>query len=168
MGRQKSHHRGGDVSKILVGLAPLGGTAVRSVTPGMGETGIHSIDFLHMEQAMRTTSLDVTVIRQRRALRRAAIIGGAAAVATALLFAQPFSFPRADQKAATDADVSQPVAAPRQAALEPATFEIVTSPVIETNPQFFFGSGDGSSGYYAERPQPAERKPDLVRYERLP
>jgi hypothetical protein len=24
---------------------------------------------------------------------------------------------------------------------------------IETNSQFFFGSGDGSSGYYAERPE---------------
>jgi hypothetical protein len=117
---------------------------------------------------MRTTSLDVTIVRQRRALRRAAIIGGAAAVATALLFAEPFSFPAADQKAATDANVSQRVATSGQAALEPATFEIVTSPVIETNPQFFFGSGDGSNGYYAERPEPAQRKLDLVRYERMP
>jgi hypothetical protein len=30
----------------------------------------------------------------------------------------------------------------------------VTSPAIETNPKFFFGAGDGSNGYYAERPRP--------------
>jgi hypothetical protein len=35
------------------------------------------------------------------------------------------------------------VAAPR---------EITPSPVIESNPKFFFGAGDGSSGYYDERP----------------
>lgn len=36
--------------------------------------------------------------------------------------------------------------------LEPVAFAIVPSPVIGANPQFYFGSGDGSSGYYAERP----------------
>jgi hypothetical protein len=35
--------------------------------------------------------------------------------------------------------------------------KIVPSPVIETNPKFFFGSGDGSNGYYAERPNHPER-----------
>ena len=44
-------------------------------------------------------------------------------------------------------NVSQPVAT-----LKPATFRIAPSPVIEANAQFFFGTGDGSSGYYAERP----------------
>jgi hypothetical protein len=34
----------------------------------------------------------------------------------------------------------------------PATLEIVPSPVIDTNSEFFFGTGDGSIGYYAERP----------------
>jgi hypothetical protein len=34
----------------------------------------------------------------------------------------------------------------------PATLEIVPSPVIDTNGEFFFGTGDGSAGYYAERP----------------
>ena len=29
--------------------------------------------------------------------------------------------------------------------------EIVPSPVIETNPQFFFGTGDQSAGYYSDR-----------------
>ena len=60
------------------------------------------------------------------------------------------------------ADVSQGVAVQ-----EPATEteSIVASPTIETNSQFFFGSGDGSSGYYAERP---ELTLALVRYERMP
>ena len=38
------------------------------------------------------------------------------------------------------------------AALGPVTFEIVPSPVIDTNGQFFFGTGDASAGYYSERP----------------
>jgi len=28
----------------------------------------------------------------------------------------------------------------------------VPAPVIETHAKFFFGTGDGSAGYYAERP----------------
>jgi hypothetical protein len=34
----------------------------------------------------------------------------------------------------------------------PATLEIVPSPVIDTHSEFFFGTADGSAGYYAERP----------------
>jgi len=30
----------------------------------------------------------------------------------------------------------------------------VVSPTMDTNPRFFFGAGDGSNGYYAERPRP--------------
>jgi hypothetical protein len=65
--------------------------------------------------------------------------------------------------ALTRADVSQPVAHQ-----EPATetVSIVASPTIDTNPQFFFGTGDGSNGYYAERPEPTLLA--LVRYERMP
>jgi len=51
--------------------------------------------------------------------------------------------------APVSADISQPVAT-----LKPATFRIAPSPVIEANARFFFGTGDGSSGYYAERPNP--------------
>jgi hypothetical protein len=42
----------------------------------------------------------------------------------------------------------------------------VTSPTIDTNSEFFFGSGDGSSGYYAA--EPPEPTLVLVRYERMP
>ena len=34
----------------------------------------------------------------------------------------------------------------------PAASEIEPSPVIEPDPRFFVGAGDGSNGYYAERP----------------
>jgi|ERR1700756_5180534 hypothetical protein len=34
----------------------------------------------------------------------------------------------------------------------PAAMEIKPSPVIEPDPGFFVGAGDGSNGYYAERP----------------
>jgi hypothetical protein len=34
----------------------------------------------------------------------------------------------------------------------PAALEIKPSPVIEPDPGFFVGAGDGSNGYYAERP----------------
>jgi hypothetical protein len=43
-------------------------------------------------------------------------------------------------------------AAPSKDEIVPATFEIKPSPVIEPDPAFFIGAGDGSSGYYAERP----------------
>jgi hypothetical protein len=45
------------------------------------------------------------------------------------------------------------------------TVFIVASPTIEANSPFFFGTGDGSNGYYAERPEPMLA---LVRYERMP
>ena len=34
----------------------------------------------------------------------------------------------------------------------PAASEIKPSPVIESDPGFFVGAGDGRNGYYAERP----------------
>jgi len=34
----------------------------------------------------------------------------------------------------------------------PAALEIKPSPVIEPDPGFFVGAGDGGNGYYAERP----------------
>jgi hypothetical protein len=58
------------------------------------------------------------------------------------VFGKPF------YSAASSTDVSRP-AANQEPATEEASF--VTSPTIETNPQFFFGSGDGSNGHYAER-----------------
>jgi hypothetical protein len=46
--------------------------------------------------------------------------------------------------------------APARTEVEPRGYEITPSPVIEPNPKFFFGAGDGSSGSYDE-PQKMNR-----------
>lgn len=92
------------------------------------------------------------------AVHRVAVIGGATAIVIiALLFAKPFYLAMINATTPSSANESRPVA--NQV---PATEEVsfVVSPTIETNPRFFFGSGDGSNGYYAERPEPT---PDRVR-----
>ncbi len=97
---------------------------------------------------MSTKSLDVTSVRPRRVLPWAAMIGSAAAgIVIGLLTAGSFFDTATDPIASVNVSLSQPVAVP-----EPVTFEIVPSPVVETNGQFFFGTGDGSAGYYSERP----------------
>jgi hypothetical protein len=106
------------------------------------------------EQAMRAMGL------AESGFRRVVVIAGAtAAVMVALLFAKPF-YSATTAKAPSSADVSQPVA-------EPVTevISIVASPTIDANPQFLFGCGDGSNGYYAERPEPTLA---FVHYERMP
>ena len=98
---------------------------------------------------MRATGLS------KSAVHRVAVIGGATLIVMmALLFAKPFF--SAMTNAATPNE-SRPVAI-QEPAIEEVSF--VVSPTVETNPKFFFGSGDGSNGYYAERPQP---RPDPVR-----
>ena len=95
---------------------------------------------------MITMNLDVTTVRPRRVLRLAALIGSAAVgIVIGLLTAGTFFSAATGPKAGVS--LNQPVAA-----LEPVTFEIVPSPVVEANGQFFFGTGDGSAGYYSERP----------------
>lgn len=92
------------------------------------------------------------------AVHRVAVIGGATAIVmVALLFAKPFYSAMTDATAPSSANESRAVANQ-----EPATEEVsfVVLPTMETNPKFFFGSGDGSNGYYAERPEPA---PDRAR-----
>ena len=107
-----------------------------------------------MEKAMSWDESDVF---------RVMTIGGAtAAVMVALVLAKPFYSATADAKAPVSSAVSQPVAA-QAPAMEAISF--VTSPTIDTNSEFFYGSGDGSSGYYAQRPEP---RLVLVRYERMP
>jgi hypothetical protein len=102
-----------------------------------------------MERAMSTMSLDVTSVRPRRVLRLAAMTGGPAATAVVigLLIAPSFFHTATNAKQSTNSSLNQPVATP-----ELVAFKIVPSPVIETNGQLFFGTGDGSAGYYSERP----------------
>jgi len=105
-----------------------------------------AIGFPDMEPAMSATGL------AESGVRRVVVIGGATAIVMiALLSAKPFYSAMTNPKAASSADVSRPVANQK-----PVTEEVsfVTSPTVETNPKFFFGSGDGSNGYYAERPEP--------------
>ncbi len=68
-------------------------------------------------------------------------------VAIGVLTAGSFFATATDPKTSVNVSLSQPVTVP-----EPIAFEIVPVSVIETNPQFFFGTGDGSVGYYSERP----------------
>ena len=97
---------------------------------------------------MSTMNLDLTALRPHRLLAFATMIGGlVTGVAIGALIAELFFATATDPKASVNVSLSQPLAVP-----EPVTFEIVPSPVIETTPQFFFGTGDGSEGYYSERP----------------
>ena len=94
---------------------------------------------------MNTTNANVPIVA-RRPMRWAVLVGGiAVGFATGLLTAKSFSFSANAPKAAFAAKPTQP------AAPVPATSEIVPSPVIEANPQFFFGTGDGGAGYYSDR-----------------
>jgi hypothetical protein len=94
--------------------------------------------------------------------RRVIVIAGVtAAVMIALLFAKPF-YSATTAKAPSSAGVSQPVA-DREPAIELAS--IAASPTIDSNPQFLFGCGDGSNGYYAEQPEPTLA---FVSYKRMP
>jgi hypothetical protein len=85
---------------------------------------------------------------KRGGFSRLAITAGAAVLAMGLLITGSILYSTEDASA-----VTTPTFSTFSRAVEvPATLEIVPSPVIDTNSEFFFGSGDGSNGYYAERP----------------
>ena len=88
------------------------------------------------------------MIHQHRTLSRIVVTTGAAALAIGLLTTGSVLYSTDNASA-----VATPTFSTFSRAVEtPATFEIVPSPVIDTNSEFFFGTGDGSIGYYAERP----------------
>jgi hypothetical protein len=85
---------------------------------------------------------------QHHRFSRLAITAGATAFAIGLLTTGSVLYSTNNARA-----VTTPTFNTFSRAVEtPATFEIVPSPVIDTNSGFFFGTGDGSVGYYAERP----------------
>jgi hypothetical protein len=85
---------------------------------------------------------------QHRRLSRIAFTGGGAALAIGLLTTGSVLYSTDNASA-----VPTPTFSTFSHAVEPhATLEIVPSQVIDTNSEFFFGTGDGSIGYYAERP----------------
>jgi len=94
---------------------------------------------------MTERGLDVTASCPRSRSRWAAITG-ATVVAIGLLIAGLFSPIATHSRATISANPNKSVVASG-----PAMSEIVPSPVIETNPQFFFGTGDQSAGYYSDR-----------------
>jgi len=85
---------------------------------------------------------------QHRALL-AVIAGGAAAVGIAVLTAGALA---SASHARTDTTPTFGTFTTTLEFVEPAAFVIEPSPVIDTSPQFYFGTGDGSNGYYAEQP----------------
>ena len=85
---------------------------------------------------------------QHRRLSRIVVTTGAAALAIGLLTTGSVLYSTDNASAVTTPTFS----AFSRAMETPATLEIVPSPVIDTNSEFFFGTGDGSIGYYAERP----------------
>ena len=85
---------------------------------------------------------------QHRRLSRIVVTTGAAALAIGLLTTGSVLYSTDNASA-----VTTPTFSTFSCAVEtPATLEIVPSPVIDTNSEFFLGTGDGSIGYYAERP----------------
>jgi hypothetical protein len=91
-------------------------------------------------------------MRQSHSIPVWAIVGIAAAIAlVGLLTAETL---RTTAFATKDgSSVSQPPAAetaPAKAEVEQTKYDITPSPVIEPNPKFFIGAGDGSNGSYDE------------------
>jgi hypothetical protein len=99
-----------------------------------------------MERTMREAS-DVR--------RVAAVVGATAAAVAILLLGRPVFF-------ATTAQKVPAVQASKPQRAETETVAFVASPVIDPDPQFFFGAGDNSNGYYGSG------KPTFVRYARMP
>jgi hypothetical protein len=95
---------------------------------------------------MNRISLDVRAAGLRRVLGWAAVIGSvAAACVIGLLAAESSSSTATAPKVHARAGQSEAVQGP-------ATLMLLPSLSIEANPQFFFGTGDGSNGYDAVLP----------------
>ena len=104
---------------------------------------------------MRAVGVDIAKVRKHRTSPWAIVIAGGAiatfiglATAGSVLFAAI----NADARVSARQGPSVTSSAPAHVDTGPATFAIVPSPVVDPHPVFFFGTGDGSAGYYAERP----------------
>jgi hypothetical protein len=101
------------------------------------------------EEAMSTV---VTNVRKNRGSFWAVVIaGGAIATLAGLATVESVLFTtiRADARVAAN---QSPPSATLDVDVAPGTLAIVPSPVIDPNPVFFFGAGDGSAVFYAEQP----------------
>jgi hypothetical protein len=95
-------------------------------------------------------------MRDASDVRRVAAIGGVTVIAIVAVLAGKYPFFAATATKVPPAHATEPQRAQGE------TVAFVTSPTIDPDPQFFFGTGDGSNGYYASG------KPALVRYARMP
>jgi hypothetical protein len=102
---------------------------------------------LHVLLALEDT-MRIAANHQHRALL-AIIAGGAAVVGMAVLTAGSLA---STTRARADTTPTFGTFVRSAEYLEPATLAIVPSPVMDTHPEFYFGTGDGSCGYYAEQP----------------
>ena len=104
---------------------------------------------------MSAVGVDVAKGRKHRKSPWAIVIAGGV-IATFIGFATAGSVLvtaiNADARISAPQDPSVTSSAPANVDGAAATSAIVPSPVIDPNPVFFFGTGDGSAGYFAERP----------------
>ena len=82
------------------------------------------------------------------------LASGAIAAVIGLLSAQSVHTTKINESKGIQTDMSSPVPSQRTATPDNGIVprDIVPSPVIDPHPVFFFGTADGSSGYYAARP----------------
>ena len=92
------------------------------------------------------------VRRHRVAFWAIVIAGSAIAIALACLTAASMHTTAIKAEPANTQSVQVEPATSAKGDTTPAALEIKPSPVIEPDPGFFVGAGDGSNGYYAERP----------------
>jgi hypothetical protein len=126
-----------DMHHIEQNLDGIGSSeGLKSLPPDFGRAG-------SSEGAMRSINLIESSFHRVLVMAAATSL-----VMLALLASKSYYFRTAETAISSRIDVKRP--APDTAAkIEETSF--VTSPTIDTNP-FFFGTGDGSNGYYAERP----------------
>jgi hypothetical protein len=114
--------------------------------------GIWVTPEVRTEETMSTVGVDIA--KGRASPWAIVIAGGAFASFIGLATAGSMLFTGLNAEARVPATHGPSVTSSAPAGVDtaPATLAIVPSPVIDPNPVFFFGTGDGSAGYYAERP----------------
>jgi hypothetical protein len=117
------------------------------VMPVTSETSLATVE--KMKLICRREIMTLAAAGRHRLFPRIAIVlGGAGALTIALLTAGSGLSTTSDARTA-----STPTFSTFERVVEgPVTLPIVPSAVIDTSDQFFFGTGDGCAGYYAEQP----------------
>jgi hypothetical protein len=116
---------------------------------------------------MRAVGVDIAKVRKHRTSPWVIVIAGGAIasfIGLATAGSVLFTAINADARVPAHQGPSVIPSAPANVDIAPATLAIVPSPVIDPNPVFFFGTGGGSAGYYAEEPtaKPVTRVPNTA------